>query len=914
MIVDITVPFSNFALNLQRNLQTYQSLPANPYTTSIGGDRFTVSARWEAGKGLEHDGATIFKDTPQELRNRRVNLWRKLTAELAEASEPGNLARVDFARLFQYKRRVRRDANGFPQAGLGFELSATADVGARSVQVIDRAGGFQKGELFTLAGELKEVTADAVGPGREITVNFQPALRKVAPVGSHMEVDAPFAVCRITTDSLGFGVTARMDGIDDVPWIGGVRVEMVEFDDFEVVLDRFGVPSGDPLFVHFTHTPARPRNGQTVTLRADAYAPDGAELAYEWASSVAGVEFMEQGDAQPTFQMPNSSVDITLTARKVGDPEISASRTITIQRAAPRLPAAPTNVVATAIDNDISLNWDDADDADSWLVWVSRTAGQFNQPPRPVRRSEAHYLDLQPARYYFRVAAVNDTGQSAAYGTANAVVGGVGVAPLPPVGLGVTPKDTSAYVFWNPSEDAQSWQVRVKPSASTQWGANRPTSSPQLNVTGLTASTKYDFAVRAVNAAGNSDWVQITRTTDDPPLTAPDNPGGLTWDSTEHSLTWAWNKTPRAETHSLRYRRRGTSAWTTVNDIQGLNHTVRDLPSATQYDSELRASNAAGNSPQWVSFGPPRNPIAETVALDLPAPGVPINLAGTASYDTGYITWNLVEDADSYNIRWRLQGTGGYQQQTTRVNRATILLAPRDVGDALRTYEISVQSVRERGNPVGNEPINRLLTSAWSNTLTLNALTRRSKPPAPTAVLLRTLSPSSFVANVPAQPYSKRFEVRERGGSWGNAAVIGVRFRQRHFTQRTPGKTYEVRVRHEFNGQVSDWTTSDPLTLPLQPLERPDPYTGIMATDQGGGRTTFSWTNPTPAPEYTFARLRDLVTAGGAPVQGSERVVASSITSVTYHLTSGKRYRFYLSPHPLGLGRIQSIDYTTPNF
>jgi len=111
--------------------------------------------------------------------------------------------------------------------------------------------------------------------------------------------------------------------------------------------------------------------------------------------------------------------------------------------------------------------------------------------------------------YYYRVAAVNAIGTGAYSASVNATTSASATAPAQVTGLTLgTPKSTTQPLTWTAPSNGGSaitdYLVEYKASASGTWltfsdGTSTATSA---TVTGLTASTPYDYRVSAINAVG----------------------------------------------------------------------------------------------------------------------------------------------------------------------------------------------------------------------------------------------------------------------------------------------------------------------------------------------------------------------------------------------------------------------------
>lgn len=89
--------------------------------------------------------------------------------------------------------------------------------------------------------------------------------------------------------------------------------------------------------------------------------------------------------------------------------------TITIQAPAPTVPAAPTNLAATAGNASVSLSWTGSSGATSYNVYRGTSAGGESATPIATFVTQTSYADSSAANgttYYYEVAAVNSAGTS----------------------------------------------------------------------------------------------------------------------------------------------------------------------------------------------------------------------------------------------------------------------------------------------------------------------------------------------------------------------------------------------------------------------------------------------------------------------------------------------------------------------
>ena len=192
-------------------------------------------------------------------------------------------------------------------------------------------------------------------------------------------------------------------------------------------------------------------------------------------------------------------------------------------------------------------------------------------------------------------------------------------APGAPTIASVAPGVQSLTVEWTAPDDSGGREVtsydarHIETSADetvdTNWTVAQAWTSGDGDlshtITGLVSGTQYDVEVRAVNSVGAGDW------SDTATGTPPTLPGPPTIDKSTAAvtaLTVEWSAPADdggAEVTSYDARHIETSAdetvdtnWTVAQAWTSgdgdLSHTITGLDSGTQYDVEVRASNAVG--------------------------------------------------------------------------------------------------------------------------------------------------------------------------------------------------------------------------------------------------------------------------------------------------------------------------------
>jgi hypothetical protein len=222
-------------------------------------------------------------------------------------------------------------------------------------------------------------------------------------------------------------------------------------------------------------------------------------------------------------------------------------------------------------------------------------------------------------------------------------------------------------------------------------------------VTGLSASTGYDFSVYAVNSAGNG--MQSAIASNATLVAVPGTPGALTaGTATQVSAPMSWTAPSSGgavATYTLQYRVTNSSGWTQQSGISTTSYTITGLSPGTEYDVEVAAVNAGGTS----AFTTTTN--ATTL---IASPGAPTGLtagsstAPTSTTATQSLSWTAGSGGApaTYNVRYSAHGANEWTTLSGLTGTSTTVTGL----NANASYDYEVEAVNVGG------------TSAWSTVAT----------------------------------------------------------------------------------------------------------------------------------------------------------------------------------------------------
>ena len=167
--------------------------------------------------------------------------------------------------------------------------------------------------------------------------------------------------------------------------------------------------------------------------------------------------------------------------------------TVTQGGTTPTIPAVPTGLSATANStSQITVTWNSSSGATSYDLQVDGVTKTNVTSPYVQTGLAAN------STHTYAVRADNSVGDSAFSAQVSATTQAVPTVPATPTGLTATPNGTSQItVTWNNSNGATSYDLQVDGATVTN------ASNPYVH-TGLAASSKHTYAVRADNSAGDS--------------------------------------------------------------------------------------------------------------------------------------------------------------------------------------------------------------------------------------------------------------------------------------------------------------------------------------------------------------------------------------------------------------------------
>jgi hypothetical protein len=281
-----------------------------------------------------------------------------------------------------------------------------------------------------------------------------------------------------------------------------------------------------------------------------------------------------------------------------------------------------------------------------------------------------------------------------------------------PAGLSsgnITP--SSATLSWTAVTGATSYNIHYRVSGSATW-TNTTSSTSSVSISGLTASTAYEFQVQTVCSGGTSAYSSsATFTTIAPSCSVP--AGLSSGNITTSSATLSWTAVSGATSYNIHYRVSGSTTWTTTTSSTS-SVSISGLTASTAYEFQVQTVCSGGTSAYSSSA---------TFTTTAPPCSVPAGLSsGNITSSSATLRWTAVSGATSYNIHYRISGSATWTTTTSSTSSVSISGLT-----ASTAYEFQVQTVCSGG------------TSAYSSSATFTTLTATGTVPTPDHVVVLIL-------------------------------------------------------------------------------------------------------------------------------------------------------------------------------
>ena len=551
------------------------------------------------------------------------------------------------------------------------------------------------------------------------------------------------------------------------------------------------------------------------------------------------------------------------------------------------VPAAPTISSVTAGATEVALEWADPDDSSITMYQIrwkekdsddstyTEWANIDGSGPDTTEHTVTGLTD--GTEYTLAVRAENASGVGAA-ATATATM-----QPAAPTGLTAERGDGGGEVAlsWDDPNNNTITKYQVRTDGGTIFtdipnSAHGQTNATEYTVTGLTNGTEYTFAVRAVNASGNSTASPDATAT--PLWPAPDNltpaPGDgqvtLTWDTGDPGIARykvSTTYTSTGDTYLNTFLSPGSGDQTTV--------LIPGLTNRTDYTFTVQAVDTSGST----GTGLP----SSVAATPVPVPVLPANLSPTAGNGQVVLTWDDPNDSSitKYQVRSKVRNS----DDNTYTDWANIAVTDPDAPPTTYTvtgltngteYTFAVRAVNASGDgdasSVSATPI-----------AVPNAPKNLMATPGDRRAALEWDTPSNGIIPITKYQYSTDDGTTfvDIAGSSAATITYTVEFLSNPGTPLTNGTeyTFAVRAVNDLGPGLSAIDSATPITLPAPPA--------ISSVKPGNRQVALDWANPN---DSTIARYQ-ISTDDGTTFTTIEGSGAATTTHTVIVLSDGSGTR-----------------------
>ena len=504
--------------------------------------------------------------------------------------------------------------------------------------------------------------------------------------------------------------------------------------------------------------------------------------------------------------------------------------------------ARPELALAGSTNSSISVQWDAISGAKSYTLQykLSTTSEWTNVGVRSTETSYAVSGLTKGKSYDFRLRANGDGGATWLSSEFSRVLTTTVEnrslsTPSPKV---ASTTETSISLSWSAVANAKSYVLQYKLSTSSSWSSEISLSSSKTShtLTGLKASTKYDFRLRAVGN-GTTTFDSTFGTTSGTTKSAAQQlaaPQPTVVEVGSNSIKLSWKAVSGAKSYSIEYKLSTSSSWTTVSaGATATSKTLTGLTRGGKYNLRMRALGDGVNYKTSSYASAP----TQVVAPKLSTPS--LNCVGSTGSSIT-VGWQKVAGAKSYTIQYKLSTSSEWTSVSAGSTATSKTISGLTKGKA---YDFRI-----RANGDGGETY---LSSEFSSALRADAILKLVAP---------TLSASSTNAGLELSwravsgAASYTLQYRASGSTtWTNKGVAGTATSV-VFSGLTPGSVYEFRIRANGDGGVTakssefgdvisarfEERTSEQLKSPTVAVQATSINSVLVSWEQVSGATSYT--------------------------------------------------------------------------
>ena len=227
---------------------------------------------------------------------------------------------------------------------------------------------------------------------------------------------------------------------------------------------------------------------------------------------------------------------------------------------------------------------------------------------------------------------------------------------------------TGATVSWVAVSGAVSYDVDYKLTSSGTWtNAATATTSTSVAISGLTASTVYDWRVRTNCSSASSTYTSAQFTTASVPVC--NAPSGLASSGiTTTGATVSWTAVSGAISYDVDYKLTSSGTWTNAaTATSSTSVAISGLSASTVYDWQVRTN---------CSFGSSGYSAAQFTTSAPFVCNAPSGLASSSITTSGAtVSWSAVSGAVNYDVDYKLTSSGTWTNAATATASTSVAIS-----------------------------------------------------------------------------------------------------------------------------------------------------------------------------------------------------------------------------------------------
>ena len=496
-------------------------------------------------------------------------------------------------------------------------------------------------------------------------------------------------------------------------------------------------------------------------------------------------------------------------------------------------PDKPTGFRAEPGDGEVSLAWEDPDDASilAWQYKSRRSDGDYKMEWDRIPGSGAKTVEhtvtglANGTLYVFKIRAVNGTNGAESDERSAAPRS---LRPAAPTGLSAEPGDARVALAWNDPGDATitGWQYAVKTTGGFgEWidipGSDAATTAH--TITGLDNGALHSFKLRAVNDRGDgAESGEVSAT----PIAVPAGPTGFGAAPGDGQVVLTWDEAGNPTVIEWQFAMRTTGAfgeWADVpdSDANTTSHTVADLDNGTAYTFRLRAVNRSG----------PGAASEEATATPVPVPARPTGFRAVQGDGQVSLSWDDPGNATVVKWQFGARRDGGAYEGWNDIPASSATTTGHTVSglDNGVAYAFRIRAVNVSGPGAASDEATATPGPVPARPTGLTAM------PGDGSVALEWDNPRD--ATITGWQY--RIATTGDYGVWTDIGASGPETTGYIVAGLANGTVYRFRLRAVNDsgpGAESEEAAATPAPAPAKP-------TGLKATP-GSGRVLLEWADP----------------------------------------------------------------------